>query len=358
MEKVLTLNMNIDLTTECFTFFRLAIALSSDKNIPWYIEHFNNYSLANYRWGNKYTMYYDNYEYFTHFDSVLDVKKVYLVNNIVTDIIEAINNNGYFMVNCDSYYIQGDQNYQKEHVSHELLIFGYNEEQQEFDFVSANINNVIWGKHKLSFENLKAAYESCMQIVKNTYTDYGWIQMRNFDLPTSIFYLKEYNRQPRLELFYEQISACLQGGESLRKEIDNGNPSYFPTRHGITVYKGIYEDFFGILEAQDTFPHDYGYAVYKLKFLTEVKESLFKKISYLDQSRLLPINKNLLIKADILCNTLKQGFLLMLKYAFTSDKNILAKAKTKYMEAELLDIQILSELKDTLQKSLCCELHS
>ncbi len=348
MQKKLPITINTGFTTECWTFLRLAAILSDSKNIPWFIENFNNYfvdetyDVLYYEWSSR--------EFLCIYDEILQFEDISDKKDIVGAVIDAINQDGYVVLYCDRFYIKGSPHYQKEHYPHDLLIYGYDNDSKVFNFIDINIDGCLWGEHTISYDIIKHAFESMLEIFTIDFDRWTWIYRTK--LPASVFYLnKHFNRKPRLDIFYEEICNCLSGGETLERVNNNGKMGYRLKRFGVSSYRSYYEDLINTISNSDKNylgKEENKHVLYKMKSLIENKYNLEFKLKYLNENNLTNFPENIFLNIKNLCELLESAFYSSTKYSFTLDKALLSIVRENFIDAEKLEINILQEIKKCL----------
>lgn len=347
MQKVLPVTINTGFTTECWTFLRLAAILSDRKNIPWFVENFNNYFVND----NYDVLYYDwgSREFLCLYDELLEFEDLSDKSDIVSAVIDAINQDGYVLLYCDRFYITGSSHYQKEHLPHDLMIHGYDTDARVFHFIDINIDGRLWGEHFVSFDILKRAFESMLEIYALDFNRWTWLYRTK--VPASVFHLKHFDRKPRLDVFYEEICNYLQGGETLERVNNNGKIGYRLKRFGISGYRSYYEDLINTLYTSDKNylgKKENEHVLFKMKSLIENKHNLEFKLRYLNDNDLTNFPEDIFFSIRTLCELLESAFYSSTKYSFTLDEAFLSIVKENFMDAEKLEMKILHEIKNLL----------
>lgn len=80
-------------------------------------------------------------------------------SDVVGFIVDAIDTGHYVYMEVDEYYIREYDNYNKKHLSHTILIYGYNEISKEF-FVADFFKNRKYYFAKATFEEVKKGYDN------------------------------------------------------------------------------------------------------------------------------------------------------------------------------------------------------
>lgn len=111
-------------------------------------------------------MYYDQSLF--QINDVNDNNFIFSSDKMINDIVFWIDHHNYVVVYIDEYEIPGTRNYQKKHILHSQLIYGYDVECQQFLIINFLQNNTI-GEITVDFEVLvKAMF---MESTKNMFLD-------------------------------------------------------------------------------------------------------------------------------------------------------------------------------------------
>lgn len=106
----------------------------------------------------------------TYFLSKYSMKLYYFPRptNLIDEIIEAINEQIPVIVSIDCFYErQRLDTYQKKHLAHTVLVYGYNRNQQEFFILEHDYeNSVIFKEKTISFEELNKGNQSYSKYIK------------------------------------------------------------------------------------------------------------------------------------------------------------------------------------------------
>jgi hypothetical protein len=351
-KKILPVNLEHGITNPCWNYVRLCAIMSDEKYLPWFVERFININIS-----REFLIDYfipGEFNPFSFYDEVLEFEEIKSKENIIEGIIEAISSNGYVLLLCDEYHISGTPSYQKNHLLHEMLIFGYDLSTKEADFVFTNVNGKIWGTFTIGFDNLVEAFKSGLEVINNKPEDWKWICI--YGLPVSVFYLKDsFNRAPRLEAVYNSLVKNLQGGEiAFDRAFDRNINGSGIFRNGVSVYKSYYDDLYKRLlgiEDKKLF-NSSGYEqviLLGMKYLYENKKALAFRLNYLNDKGYLIIPDALLQEMNELCNFIDKAVVFMAIYGYTFDEGRLEKGVELFKEAQKLDIKISTMLIDILE---------
>lgn len=349
MGKILPINITHGITSECWNSIRLSAIMSDKKYLPWYIEKFNNYLVSS---GDcKYEILHNKFgstEFICYYDEVIIFENIIDKRNIVNKAIDLITKNKYVLLYCDRFYVKGSREYKKFHYMHEILIYGFDNNLKEFTILDLNLNGKVLNPSRLSFNNLECAFYNAIEEINKNINNNIWLYRIN--MPASAFSLNEnFNRKPRLELFYDSIDNCLNGGETLTRTPSNGQVRYNTIRYGVSIYKSFYEDLYNVLAYDKNILKDRPIILFRFKTLIENKYALIFKINYLNKEQLTSIPNSLINKIRELANKLEIIFSMLTKYSLKPNTNLLNRINSSFHEVEKLDIFVLSSIKKLLQ---------
>lgn len=346
MEKILPINMNTNITTECWTFQKLAAILSDTKYIPWYLEKFINLTIVE----DFRTMYYpqDTPEHYSIFDEVIEFRYFSTKDHIVSQVIEAIDENGYVLIDTDYYYMPHTAEYQKSHYTHLIIVYGYDKSSQAFYIVDLD-KSYSWKKFKCPFSQIEEAfYSRCDLLVVNKSKDYKLMPI--YHLPASSFYLKDsFNlKQPRINRIFHEISNCLSGLESRSIEPKLWNNITNVRRSGISIYKGFYEDLYNMVTKDPTYLKNNFIPILGLKSLTECKTGLKIRLEYLVENNIIKSFDSVISSIDEICNLLVKCQSLVTNYSLTDNISCFERTMELLRQCEEIDTKLLKEAADIL----------
>ena len=93
------------------------------------------------------------------------------LNNVIDIIINHINKKCYVYLVADEFYLSGTKNYNKNHVFHDLLIYGYDEQERMFYTAGYN-EKKEYSVNTCRFEDIvfeKTAFLQCVKLKNNFY---------------------------------------------------------------------------------------------------------------------------------------------------------------------------------------------
>lgn len=351
MHKLLPFNFNIGNSTDCWNSKFLGIVLSSNDYFPWYVEKFiniyltktsNTYSTSYYNWGSN--------AFNSVYDEVLEFTNIQDKTNILYSVKEAINSTHYIYLDIDYYYVPFSHAHMKEHITHDCLVMGYNEDTQEIYYTDFNINGSLFSLNKMNFDNLSEAFYSAQNINKGAYT------ACILGMPASIIRLKEpVTRKANLsKIFWEFLNYSngeIKHIKSINlKKYNNLSTSTWEDQfiewHGISLYKGYYEDLY--YELLNNKKHMNDDELISFKRLIENKQALLFRLEYLSSNNYLVLDNNLKNEINKLIDTISIARNLIIKFNFKFSDNALNKAMEYIIEAEKIDTSITAKTIDLL----------
>jgi len=131
---VLPLNMNRHISTFPHDTYSTSIALSDRRNYPWFYHKFNQLtSIVNY--AHPPARVFVNYPKDLHAEKLLQFHYSYddleNVNDILSVIIDQLEQGCYCAACVDMFYIKGMEHYKNKHFAHTLLIYGCNAKERK-----------------------------------------------------------------------------------------------------------------------------------------------------------------------------------------------------------------------------------
>lgn len=338
MIKKLPVNLKVNITTDCWHFYRLCIILSDDKYTPWYIERFikisfNETSFLSYYYSSEEWGVVDLYS------EVLRFQEIREYDNITNRIAASINNNGYVLIELDNFYVKQSIHYMQRHELHETLITGYDDIKKEFYYISWMESR--WVEQALSFEDLEASFKSVINIINSDIEQYTWIKTLNLPI-TSIYLNNNFNREPNMFRVYDSININLQGNT---KDVTKGSGKEFLS-DGLSIYKGYYTKLKNKILNDETF--DNYLVVMGIKRLLENKQGLLFRIEYLSNNGFIENDTNTIRLLKELIDKIEKFLGLMIKLTMKYNKDYLERACEYLRKAESIDKEVHLRIKNQI----------
>lgn len=278
MKKILPLNTNVEIYSECWTHMRLAFILSRSEYYPWYCENLNNYYIEN----KFYSIEFDHAftsSYFEIYKSILNDKTLEINAETKDEIVNTINNNGYLILFCNYEYLFP---LEEDKTNHEILIFGYDNEEKTFLTYLHYKNKWI-----IKSVNQKKVIESVYKAIYSQ-EDY-FLRSIRFQLPCIAYFFKE-NIQENLNVktIFLQLSKYLEG--SCFKNLSCQSHQWIPENKQLDSY----DVYFGISV----------YDAYTKELLEDIKENAENIRDYLFRGieHLLASKREMENKVKFICN--------------------------------------------------------
>lgn len=205
MRKELPMNLNIPYSGMIRDRNRLIAILSDTSNQTWYAENF--IPLLLYPNGNIHC--YDTtnfYEVFNLYDQVIETKLMNETN--ASAVKREIGNNRYVIALVDEYYLRGCVYYQSMHKHQEILVYGYDDQNETFLFHGSQIDKKDYGCGECRYGDFEVALLSAFEKINEIESDV-WRAM--FGHPLSCFRLKSWDADLNIRKIYYHFSNLAAG---------------------------------------------------------------------------------------------------------------------------------------------------
>lgn len=316
----------------------LAILTAYNKDKAWL---YNNFMLM---WA---TIWEETYEYWTDFkyanenirnDFCPMIKKEEIErgklnsNNIIKTITEGIHNGKYFLLLLDMYYIdEWWSNDNKNHCTHQSLIYGYNYKKKEFyiaDFFNGRYQSIL-----ISYETLIKSYCSGLYEKSNMVEKY---------IVDEVFIYNNVDYSVDLKIIRQQLADFIFSRDTCRYDFLNlyqiGNISYGFTFF-ITIQKHLNNCIYN-----DTFLD-----IRPFQFIKEFNEIMIERIIYIQNMGKFEI-EDICEKFKKLYDMSKMIVNYLIKYVICNKKNILHIIKEKFENLITIEKEALLELYNILDR--------
>ena len=357
MKKQLPVNLNPGISSQCFTYYRLAAILANESNRAWFAEKFYNVYLSS----SFITQFarFASEEYLSMYDEILEVREIPVSStpDVVREIIRSIDDNGYIVSCADKYHIHGAGEFLKEHSLHDVLVYGYDTASKEFDFLDFNVDGVPYGSHKISFEDYVASFYSGLGILKNQIFHLDYISRDASylvnNLPISALHVKDFKRKPDMVRILNSVVQYYNGYELTDTAPSGSGGLQKPGWYGTAVYRGYYDKFVNALLRPDTEQHLDKYMVFvRLRVLLESKSILSAKLKFLRDSNRIDLQGGLLEQIGLLHRKIGLSIHLLAKFEYSRNKDTLTRAAELYREAEKLDRLVTEEVMQIIYEAV------
>ncbi|MDN4066692.1 hypothetical protein QYF50_02200 [Paenibacillus vini] len=188
--------------------------------------------------------------------------------DIIKFIIDHIDLGYYFYGHLDDFYVSFRKGYQTYHFLHDLMIYGYDEEESKF-FVLAYDKNALFGHFEISFAKFEQGFMQNHSIINMPYW-YDWVYLFKFN---------DYGQYDfDLKLVEELLHDYLFGINSSEKHRSSSNP--WPNKNkafGKEVYPYLKKYFKHLLN------HEIEFDIRITSILIEHKKCMLERIKFIHE---------------------------------------------------------------------------
>lgn len=166
--KELQIELQKNITTYLTFSLPLCAILANKENYSWLYEHFIQlYTLTDDN-GKLWVDYLEDRDFYKDIAdyNIIGADKMKNEDNIIEFIVNKINSEYYVIIFVDEYYLSNKNAYNKFHFVHQLMVYGYNNEECSLNTIAFDNNNKF-NILKYTFTEFKQAYENG----KNSYSD-------------------------------------------------------------------------------------------------------------------------------------------------------------------------------------------
>ncbi|RAN76592.1 hypothetical protein [Bacillus sp. SRB_331] len=332
MQKILPINTEINVTCFQFEAFPLTIISNYKESFPWI--HSNYIQLAFHKDFIEAPVPFKFYLFDYSLVPWLKVQKldreVYsLFNEDIVDFIKkAIDLEYYVYLNVDEYFIPHRAAYKNYNKSHDILVFGYNENDLEFSLLGYN-EKQLFSKTKVPYDLFRKGFQN----LSNIKNDCNQIYLYRFERNT------KYNF--RLSVVIDSLKEYLFSKNSAGKFNALAEPENLV--FGIECYNYLVE--YLDYERERTSFIDLRY----LQKLLEHKLCMLERIEYLEQEGYVEKEHGCSIKYNDVVKKSKSIKLLTMKFNKTYNESTLENIKETLKDIKDLEIEILSKLIEELE---------
>jgi hypothetical protein len=164
--KKLPIKINAIITSECWTYYKMAIIETSPHQLAWLSSHMDLYMYHNF-WscfGENSRIYPLNY-----YNEILSIHEIPLqqvnIKNITQRIIDEIQSEHYIIIDCDFKMLFPDVFQNSKY--HETLLYGFDQEREVF-FSTVLQKSGKFEEVEIPFNHLLKSFESIYSYYKNS----------------------------------------------------------------------------------------------------------------------------------------------------------------------------------------------
>lgn len=159
--KVLPVHLSVGLETECYHQIRLSAVLANHSLYPWFLSRFTTLTL----WTDselKFPMirFEDHLEIY---DEILNEQNIIHSSDIILSIRKTILEGAYVLIYLDYSQIPDSKYYMRESTIHEMLIYGFDDKNEQFDALAFEIHGKSFGTIRLSYEMCDTQYKHTLK---------------------------------------------------------------------------------------------------------------------------------------------------------------------------------------------------
>lgn len=279
MELVIVINKVLPITNPPiigyqFFAYQLAVICIADDHEPWLYSHFIQLICNP---SDPIVAFYDEYVWYEtnpwfKFEK-LSYKTIDTLNlNLLELIINYIENDFYVLAIIDEFYLPNRKSYHKEHFIHDLLIYGYDRENNTYNTIGFDENG-IFRPQKLDFNDFQNAF----------------CNLNNYMIFFSL--IKEYKYNFRIDIIKNLLSDYLYS-KNTSARVDCLDERRFLPGHvfGLNIYSHLQNYFRFLLDGKRLSD------IRSLHFLYEHKEMMISRIKFLIDRGHLTDNSNVFIE--------------------------------------------------------------
>lgn len=347
MKKELEFNNNKYIITECWNYYRVELALQDEGNIPWYIENFIQYEI----YDDFVSFYYEpNSQDWAspNYDEVISYKECKYGEDVKEIIENAIDLDGYPMLYVDMEYLRSEGWY------HELLIIGYDTEEEKYKCVVKIDKAPFWIVEEYSIDKVIKAFELGRDYF---YKDIkSSIILSSLHYPFTILSVNHGNdRRVRINRVYNSINLMLNScetgviGEQTYAEEDIRWQCKY---RGVGIYKVFFGKLYEILKEENmSFLLKYKQPILSLKKLEENKKGMIYRIRYLEENGYIKNCDAIISGYKKIVTYVRISLNLLEKFIITENLKCIDSFAIYMKKASLLEAIILKEILNRIEES-------
>ncbi|HAN21163.1 MAG TPA: hypothetical protein DCP51_05745 [Clostridiales bacterium] len=313
MIKILPINIDAPVTTECWSFYRTSI-ISAHNNLKfWLLQHYNNL-YSDFKKNLYYGEHGHKYDQYNYYNNVLETKcfshKSIKSDNLIKFIVDNINNNKYVLLECDYNILMEREGL----YIHEILIYGYDESRKIF-YIPI-LQNTRWISQEFSYQDVVSSFEA----LDNLKEDKAISEMYKREYLSSIttFNILDYEMNFCIESFYNHIKSIRN--EICRKYItyvDENRVSEYKNGYW-TCYNTLLEIAAEIINGNNILLNEYNYSL-NIRKLLEYRVRIKNDIDILIDKFNIKADINILNNAEEICDILERCCNISIKFNKTND---------------------------------------
>ncbi|AIQ56962.1 hypothetical protein [Paenibacillus borealis] len=257
--------------------------------------------------------------------------------DIIKFIIDNIDLGYYFYGHLDDFYVPFRMGYRTFHYLHDLMIYGYDEEENVF-LVMAYDKNALFGHFEISFDTFKQGFSLDYSMTTNKPYWYDWVYLFKFNNHG------QYNFD--LKLVEELLHDYLFGINTSEKHRASSNP--WPNENkafGMEVYQYLKMYFMHLLNRKIEFD------IRITSILVEHKRSMLGRIKYIHEKGYLQGLEPLYERYVEVEKTFITFQGLMIKYRVTGKRACIDKIINSLDDIAQKEKMILSELLKKIEQN-------
>ena len=309
MRKELPINIKSPITTECWTFYRMAILSSYPNFKPWFIDHYNNIFMTkeyyNLFYGENRTIYNQTSVYNDVIrTTAYPISYVNTQNKVIKAIKEMLDKDCYVIIECKD---------------HEVFVYGYDDNGS---FMSVEMNNGVWYKKEYSFEFVADSFLKMRLIDKSKKFTRMYAKVREYHYPFTIIKVLETQYTPDIYKLQIRMQESFYNYKTYKISITDNSENLKYWDGPYSVFDGFYEIMTQIIN--DEIDWDYRIAI-KLKKLTEYNRLFRQKMVWLMEYYNVDFSDKMFDAYDKVIKDLDINFNLAIRYNIDSNKENIKK---------------------------------
>ena len=341
MIKKLPIKLQREINNLMYNAAYLCIILNYENMYPWFYEHYTQLYFTKDKIGietNKKETFMDFYGGWTEPKGLFDVKymtKYELEEKNKLDLIKRIlNKDEYIYTYIDEYYIG-----EKTHNSHDVLIYGYDDDKEEFCLLGFKDNFFV--SYTLNYSVFEKSFDSSIQIAKESITDERKYQL--FSL-TPLF---DENTECKFDL-YKFMSLFKQYLNSEYSNINLYNDTIYEEGFfGIQIYAKLLEALRDCCIGKQEFDYRLIHTLYEhKKIMLDRSEYIYKFV--LKREIQVTLQKELTDIVDLINNIRFKA----LDYIFTNDTAILYSICSEIEILYAEEMKVYNKLYNDIRNSI------